>query len=297
MLSDVNVPVFAHTCETWDELISAQLGGRALPVQSPISLFGDLPVPRPTRQDVDAVLDYIRSTDAEPPFVELKLTFNTRSMARRLLALPAMTEDAKLSWQRHQYEATLARSVYPSFHAFTEALHQEVLTLSGHVTGVTDPESPEAPPVTPKLKKIRRSVKRDISPLFAQTVKAGRDLLDTAGEGEYRQLLNHLPDVQWTRRPVRSTYAVWVPRISGQSKGTPVIRVNRSLQAPATQVPAGLLRYLLWHELCHHVLPGHGHDAEFHRLLVMWPDFARLDHELDKLSERYDFGWAKAATR
>ncbi len=75
-----------------------------------------------------------------------------------------------------------------------------------------------------------------------------------------------------------------------KAKGTPVIRVDLMLQAPAGQIPDEVLQFLLWHELCHHVHPSHGHDAEFYRLLALWPDFTRLDHALDSLEEHFDLG-------
>jgi hypothetical protein len=84
------------------------------------------------------------------------------------------------------------------------------------------------------------------------------------------------------------TWAYWSVRLQGRGRGKPVIRVSSVLQAPRTQVSDELLEYLLWHELLHHVLPGRGHDAEFRRLESEWPDFARLDHELDTLQERFD---------
>jgi predicted metal-dependent hydrolase len=79
--------------------------------------------------------------------------------------------------------------------------------------------------------------------------------------------------------------------MAGSTRGRPEIRINKQLQAPTTQIADELLEYLLWHELCHHVLPGRGHDAEFRRLESLWPDFARLDHELDTLHERFNLGW------
>lgn len=110
---------------------------------------------------------------------------------------------------------------------------------------------------------------------------------DFAPDEEGLQESENLPRVAWTRRPVKSTFGYWTTRMTGSRRGTPEIRINLRLRAPRTQVPDELLEYLLWHELCHHVLPGRGHDAEFRRLESLWPDFARLDHELDTLQDRY----------
>jgi hypothetical protein len=121
--------------------------------------------------------------------------------------------------------------------------------------------------------------------------------LGEAGEGGYGDLLRteYLPAADWTRRPVKSTFAYWAPRISGRGRGNPVIRVNRLLQAPATQVSDEVLQLLLWHELGHHLLPGRGHDAVFRRLEALWPDFASLDNELDTLHTRFNLDWVKPA--
>jgi len=91
-LTDLNVPVFEHSHEIWEELIDAKLAGRKLPVRSARDMFGDLAVPRPTSHDVDAVLDYVASTKLRPQLIELRVTFSVRSCAQRLLAEAAMTE-------------------------------------------------------------------------------------------------------------------------------------------------------------------------------------------------------------
>jgi predicted metal-dependent hydrolase len=62
------------------------------------------------------------------------------------------------------------------------------------------------------------------------------------------------------------------------------------LQVDPEQVPDELIEYLLWHEICHHLRPSHGHDHEFRRLEHLWPDAVTLDHELDSLPERLAFG-------
>jgi predicted metal-dependent hydrolase len=98
-----------------------------------------------------------------------------------------------------------------------------------------------------------------------------------------------LPEVSWTRRPVKNVWAHWSLKTSGQAAGRAVIRVNSILQAPRTQVPDELLEYLMFHELLHHLLPGRGHDAEFRRLEAKWPNADALDLMLDTLHEQFDF--------
>jgi predicted metal-dependent hydrolase len=74
---------------------------------------------------------------------------------------------------------------------------------------------------------------------------------------------------------------------TGRLKGHGVIRVNRALRAPRSQVSDGVLAFLVFHEMLHHLLPGQGHSAEFRRLERLWPDADDIELELDTLHERY----------
>lgn len=129
---------------------------------------------------------------------------------------------------------------------------------------------------------------RALSPLLRGVASLGRDLL--AAEPDYKERLapSELPRVEWTRTPVKSLWAYWVPTITGRGKGNAHIRVDLALRAPSAQVSDELLEFLLWHELCHHLTPNQGHDAEFRRLEALWPDAARLDQALDELSLTYE---------
>jgi superfamily II DNA or RNA helicase len=287
---EVTVPVFDHAQATWAELVDAKVAGRPTATHSARDLFGDLPVPRPTIYDVNSVTDYIASTEETPPFVAITATFSVRGAAQRLYDAPAMTQAARVDWERAEYETTLARTVYPSQQAFSEALHHELAGISPGSTTGTNPEAPRPPSSVRKREKLRAASTRELAPLVAAVLEDGWSLLDQAGEHEYADILAYPPRVSWTRTPVKTTYAYWIPRISGKAKGQAEIRVNKALQAPAVQVPDDLLEFLLWHEHCHHVLPGHGHDAEFNRLLHLWPESARLDNDIDQLAERYDLG-------
>jgi superfamily II DNA or RNA helicase len=290
-LDHVNVPVFKHVRDRWQELIGTEVDGRSTTVRSPVTLFEDLPVPRPSKADVQEVVDYCRSRGFAPPLREVRCTFSVRNVAKDLLNAGALTETEKVLMLHRCYESSLARSAFFTFQAFYEAVQQEVLSLSGVTNNYADPETPHGGGVAKGLPRLMKESDRQLEPLVLDTIAEGRRLL--ASEADYAGFLDreYLPRVTWTVRPLKETWAFWGAKMHGQRRGEPEIRINRQLQAHRTQVSDELLRYLIWHELCHHVLPGRGHDAEFRRLEAMWPEAGRLDHELDTLHERFDLGW------
>lgn len=291
-LAERNVPVFDATQQAWDEVVDACLAGGKGSGGAFLNQFGDLPAPRPSAQDVTAVVNHIRSTETRPPFVGIRLHFNLRSIAQDLLSTPAMTESEKLTWQRERYETTLARSMYPTLQGFAQDLHQQVWDLVEVTERGSPVENADLRGSIPNLPALSVDADRELKPVLTEVIARARAMLDAAGEEDYSALLYQPPRVQWTFRPGRSSYAYWNSQIAGKAKGAPVIRVNRVLQAPKSQVSDELLQCLVWHELCHHLLPGRGHDAEFYRLLVMWPNFAQLDQQLDKLPESWDLDGA-----
>jgi superfamily II DNA or RNA helicase len=140
-LGELNVPVFDHARPTWDELIASELKSGSTGVRSPLTLFGDLPVPRPTKSDVDSVVEFVCSQETEPVLVEVTSRMSVRHLALELLGLGPMTEAGRIDWLRTKYESTLARSAYFSFQAFFEAVQQEILGLSGATENGPDPEA------------------------------------------------------------------------------------------------------------------------------------------------------------
>jgi hypothetical protein len=74
----------------------------------------------------------------------------------------------------------------------------------------------------------------------------GREILERVAPDEAELLHGrYLPSADWTRFPVGGTWVHWSVRLLGKARGRPVIRVNRALQAPKSQVPDALLEYLL----------------------------------------------------
>ncbi|CAI7978107.1 DNA/RNA helicase, superfamily II [Frankia sp. Hr75.2] len=287
-LGEVNVPVCEHTRERFDDLIDIYVSGSKPASRSPADLFDDLPFPRPVRADVLAVVNYVKTYEAAPPFVEVRAAFSLRMVAQELLDLPAMTVRERQDWLRQRHGSGLASVVVPSFQAFCEAIEQELFILSQHADLHYNPEDVPLPAAiaTGERMTLARLDDRDLTALLRGVTERGRSLL--ADEPELVQLLSHVPDIEWTRKPIRSALAYWSPRIGGRSRGTPIIRVNRLLCAPPEQIPDAVLKFLLWHELLHHLLPGQGHNAEFRRLETLWPDSDLHDHSLDSLLELFD---------
>ncbi len=243
-LDDLNVPVFDHVKERFDELIDAELTGRNLGMRSPLDLFDDLPVPRPVHGDVTAVVDFVRSQQIAPPFEPLRAVVNVRSIAQDL-SRQAMTSAEQTSWLRDRFESTLARAMFPSFQAFYEAIHQELFYLDAPPgQGGFDAENPRVPlRPPPPTRTLQHVADRDL-PTLLDSVKARARSLLTADDPIYLDLLETPLQVDWTRKPIKYAWAYWTPRISGKTRGTPRIRVNKTLKAPPirdtrrrTQIP------------------------------------------------------------
>jgi hypothetical protein len=273
----VNVPVFEHTADSWSELITAKLKGTDL--GSLIELFGDLPMPRPTPYEVRSVVGYLEAQSTEPPFRKLQASFDIRTIARDLEQAEAMTDEQRSAWVREQYRSTLAQFAFASFAKFSEALNQELALR------LERPQRSTPMKATLPKRDLRQQPDRDLKPLLDRAVVRGRLLL--ANETDYVHRLNRaeLPEIVWSRNPARSRWAYWAPRISGRKKGVTRIVVNSFLRVSPDQVADELLEFLLWHELCHHLTPGQGHDAEFRRLEALWPQGHQRDFELDDLSQ------------
>lgn len=201
-----------------------------------------------------------------------------------------MTEVAREQWLRARFEESLARLAYESFEHFEEAVDRDLRDLRrADRNKRLDPERVESRRPRNSLPKLIRSSSRTLP-----TVKsvASRMAVHLAGEAVLTRLdVNDLPELGWTRSVGvtvwPTAWAYWTLKNTGQLKGKGVIRVHRSLRAPRSQVSDELLKYLIFHEMLHHLLPGQGHSAEFRRLERLWPGGERLDLDLDTLHERF----------
>ena len=280
------LPVFAHVAQAWEETASWATAPAATGGTTARAFFDDAPPPVPLDGEVAPFVDYCRSHGTPPPLTPLETSVDVAATARRLIGADAMSEVQRTAFLRDEYESSLFRCFYPDLQRFIEAVEQETLVQLDVIGSGTQPEQIPAPQ-SPPARSLHPEPDRDLRSLFDATVAEGARLL--ASDASYDGWLDRewLPAIGWTRHPVTSAWAYWSWRNSTRAKGKPVIRINLALQASPDQVSDDLLKYLIWHELCHHLTPGRGHDAEFRRLERLWLNHDRLDHELDTLHERY----------
>jgi superfamily II DNA or RNA helicase len=284
-----NVPVMEHQVDGYEDLLRRALRGDGFQGAPPLSLFDDDHPPYPTRRALETIVSHARTYNEPPVFHRLEASISPRAVAGQLRGVPAQTDEEREAWLRNRYETSLARLAYATFDHFEEAVERELRELRrAGSSGAHYLNAEQATtPTTDESSKpaLRRSSNRQL-PRLSDVVIAMRSLL--AGQAVIERIDDQdLPTLDWTKRPVKNAWAYWSLKTTGQRAGKPVIRVNRALQAPATQISDAVLEYLIYHELLHDLLPLQGHCAEFRRLEGMWPDADQLDLEIDTLDEKY----------
>jgi hypothetical protein len=271
--AEMRIPVFKHQQDSLDALISDLLRGESLQGHPPLTYFADDPLPHPTARHLAELVRETRDTGARPAFRECRVVVTPDGVAGRILAAGALTEQQRREHIENGWAEGGALS-FASFDHWHEAVDAKVRELVRRRRGsgtVCDPEEVARPIQA-------RTVPRDLGPLFRETVDQGRRYLDS---DDTRARLARLPAVKWSEHgPLKTLHAYWTLHRKG-----PHIVVSSALQVSTRYVSDEVLRYLLWHELLHHVLPGHGHDAEFRLLEARWPHALDLDRDLDTLHE------------
>jgi len=287
-LEDQNVPVMAHQRDGYEEIIDRAGRGDTFQGSNATAVFDDTHPPYPTRRAVDAVLSYVRDLGEAPHFVDMSATINPMDTARSLHAESAMTDLERDKWLSEKYCASLASLAYETYEHFQEAVDRELRELRYRERNPgrprSDPERVQASSTNTSKISVNASPSRDL-PTLANVTKRMRTHL--AGESVLNRLDNmDLPRLDWTKRPVVTTWAHWSLKTSGRGTGNRFIRINRALRVSPRHVSDELLTYLVFHELLHDLLAGQGHDSEFRRLESLWPDCDQLDVALDTMGER-----------
>jgi superfamily II DNA or RNA helicase len=276
------LPVFEHQLPGYQALIGDALRFdlKGTPL---LSYFDDAPPPYPSGHALRQLVELARELDEAPELRPCAAELGPARAARRVLDAGPLTELERNALVREEFERSLNRLAYTSLEKFEEAVEQHLRELR-RPTPRLDAEANLPTSTTDKtLPKLPRA-ERDLEPARRQAIETACEILPPS----FWESLGSVPEVRWTRRCVKSTWAHWSLRMSGRGKGKAMIRVNRVLRTTAKHVPDEVLAYLVFHEMLHHLLPGQGHDAEFRELEALWPDAEHLDLTLDTLHEKWD---------
>ncbi|MFN8124655.1 MAG: DEAD/DEAH box helicase [Thermoleophilia bacterium] len=243
-------------------------------------LFADAPPPVPPRWQLEVFVEQVRRTGDLPAFVDFELTMGPIGTALSLVDAGPITERER--WDVIRTDAESARGAGYSLPGYEEAVQRALRDLRRERRR---PDGPITP--APSKERLPNEPRRNdawLQKRMDAVIQLAKARL--AGEPELRRL-RRIP-VEWTRRPIRHAFAYHRIALGGERPGRQIIRVNRVLQAPAKLVPNKLIEFVLWHELMHHLLPGHGHDSRFEELETWFPGWEKWDASLDALEDHWN---------
>src|SRR5690606_4833261 len=94
--------------------------------RSGMRLVHDLPDPRPTPDEVKAVVEFCQSYLEAPPLHRVTASFSMRQAVDHFVVQPPMTPLERSVWLRAMYENSLAKLGYASFSRFREAFDHQL---------------------------------------------------------------------------------------------------------------------------------------------------------------------------
>lgn len=275
------VPVLDHQRTVWEQLIAAASDGRTQKWQA---YFNDEPPPAPSARAVRDMVRYVQLNGSPPPFIDVEATIGPSRCADAILAAGALTEIERIDLIQHHHSTTVNAETYLTMDFFEEAVENELRDRR---------RSERLRDVLPASPLGRRPTRRPafvdtrpLRPLLQQTAQRGRDLLPA----ELRSLVQSMPEhVGWSPRPIRNLLGYWNVSTHGRNRGRRKIVLSSAYRTTPDVVTDEMLRYLLWHELLHDLLPGQQHDAQFRELEHQWPKAVELDASWNTLHDRYRF--------
>ena len=275
------VPVYAHQVPCWeaafDHLWSlSDTKARSVTSSALEDYFIDCDTPRPAWSDVESAVALRSLGGVRPSFVEFgeRAQCDPRGLAKRI-----WNEDlgarAAAELIESTYDHRLTRAVYPSLRDFQAAVDAAVYGLRNPTELM---QMPKAVAVFEQgdHRILTPGPHHDLAGLMADIRAPAARMLELTA-------LPHDGPVEWTQRILKGWYAkAWFDRPTPHGHGR--IRVNRLLDSP--NVPADVLRWLLWHEYLHLHLKA-GHTATFRELERRWPGCVEAERFLDTLNERF----------
>lgn len=279
-LLDAVIPVFDHQRAGYHELLADAQERSQLPAAQ--SYFEDGPPPFPSRRNLREFVDYVRFAGEAPPFVSLRSGVGEWELAERIITdgldPRARADLVQTHWESHLDQA------WQSAEAFGEKVDAAVRDLLAARRPLDAERIPERPRDNYRRNKLPLDRQRSLEQPYEIARAFARDVLPPGVKAWMHGPL----DVAWSKRPSAYHLAYWTVSSTGRAKGRRRIRVNCIFRTKPNHVGDDMLAYLLWHELLHDVLPGHGHDAEFRRYEAMFPGALDLQTRWDLLGENWD---------
>lgn len=280
ILGHRRIPVFTHQIQGFQELISAaqeDLRGRAL-----LSFFEHTPDPVPSFLSLSQLVAFVRE-EGPPDYISFEDETTPTAVARELLD-SEQTERSRKEFIRSRWETSAVRLVYPELGQFEEVVSEEIerlLVPTGGHRGIDDDiQLSESSEPKPRLRLIERDYLPQLQDQVIEWIRQQLPHISARAEPP--------PPIEWTCKVVGSWYAHWTIKLVGRDRGQTRLSVNRLLSTQKRIVSDDMLRYLIYHEMLHHLLPLHGHDRLFRLLESKWPDAVELDARFEALSDNWE---------
>lgn len=276
------VPVYEHQRNCWNAVFDDIESGKSnenIPVESiREEYFGDCDTPRPASYDIDRVINYALQEKRRPRFqpLEGREECDPSRLATSIWEQQLGPADIdRMLARTHEYPLT--KAIFGTFEEFRDIVQRELNDLTSFKSG----RKPrlgvvEFEPWGNSI--IAPGPCHNLDQIMAQVLEKAKQLKD----------LPPLPwsgPLHWTKRPMKGWYgkAFWEVK---SPKGSGEIRINCLLDSPDVKV--NTIEFLVWHEYLHLFLQD-GHTPVFRRLEKKWAGYRDAEHELETLSERFDF--------
>ncbi len=273
----IPIALYQHQKGCWNALMD-HLGSLSVDARLTASAealydeyFDDCDDPRPSRHQVEQVVEHFRAGAERPEMHDLagREACDPYKVAERI-----HTQNLGRRETAQLIEASytgLARAIYPHLREYHAAIDDALFEID-HPDEAT--RSHRAVPVfTPRPEdQLAPGPTHDLATLMAEVLVRGAELL---GVPE----LKYDGELSWSRRILKGWFGM------AYLQATPKrIRINKLLDSP--DINPDTMRFLLWHESLHIHL-SQGHTKTFRDLERRWPGMVDADRQLLTLNERF----------
>lgn len=224
----------------------------------------------PTAYDLQLVLDYLKEQKTPPlmkEFSEREL-IDASIIGKKLKAMNARVDEIESEIEAvYNSSKDMLDSIYGSFESYKGRVYDFIKFPDGIVPlGARIEEFPY------EFYTLDRTPIYNLEELVAEVIKEMFDG-DLAAQ----------PAISWTDKYYQSYFGAYY-RDSNR------IKINCILNSK--DVPREVVKYIIYHELLHHLYPQNGHDKEFRTEEHKYPDFTEHEHFLDFTFPKFQLKYA-----